>query len=100
MTMSIAFLSSFIAVSASQTINQPQNGRPSTGIFCPPRQASDAAWTEAEAHITMYCQKCRTPLRLDGSLEDLNPAAYDLLVGKAPRPLRPCNLTSSVLTLH
>ena len=30
----------------------------------------------------MYCQKCRTPLRLDGSLEGLNPAAYDLLVGK------------------
>ncbi|KAL2134949.1 hypothetical protein VTI74DRAFT_10270 [Chaetomium olivicolor] len=28
----------------------------------------------------MYCQKCRTPLRLDSSLEDLNPAAYDLLV--------------------
>ena len=30
---------------------------------------------------SMYCQKCRTPLRLDGSLEDLNPAAFDLLVG-------------------
>lgn len=30
----------------------------------------------------MYCQKCRTPLKLDSSLEDLNPAAYDLLVGK------------------
>jgi beclin 1 len=29
----------------------------------------------------MYCQKCRTPLRLDSSLEDLNPAAYDLLIG-------------------
>jgi len=29
----------------------------------------------------MYCQKCRAPLRLDSSLEDLNPAAYDLLVG-------------------
>ncbi|GAB1311049.1 Vacuolar protein sorting-associated protein atg6 [Madurella fahalii] len=28
----------------------------------------------------MYCQKCRTPLKLDSSLEDLNPAAYDLLV--------------------
>ncbi|KAH7320047.1 autophagy protein Apg6-domain-containing protein [Stachybotrys elegans] len=28
----------------------------------------------------MYCQKCRQPLRLDGSLEDLNPAAYDLLL--------------------
>lgn len=29
----------------------------------------------------MYCQKCRTPLKLDGSLEALNPAAFDLLVG-------------------
>lgn len=28
----------------------------------------------------MYCQKCRTSLKLDSSLEDLNPAAYDLLV--------------------
>lgn len=28
----------------------------------------------------MLCQKCRQPLKLDGSLEDLNPAAYDLLV--------------------
>ncbi|EGO52696.1 hypothetical protein NEUTE1DRAFT_91283 [Neurospora tetrasperma FGSC 2508] len=28
----------------------------------------------------MNCQKCRTPLKLDSSLEDLNPAAYDLLV--------------------
>ncbi|EOO00857.1 putative autophagy protein [Phaeoacremonium minimum UCRPA7] len=28
----------------------------------------------------MLCQKCRGPLRLDNSLEDLNPAAYDLLV--------------------
>jgi len=30
----------------------------------------------------MYCQKCRTPLKLDSSLEDLNPAAFDLLVGQ------------------
>lgn len=29
----------------------------------------------------MQCQKCRTPLKLDSSLEDLNPAAFDLLVG-------------------
>lgn len=28
----------------------------------------------------MFCQKCRQPLKLDGSLEDLNPAAYDLLI--------------------
>ncbi|KAK2741896.1 autophagy protein 6 [Myotisia sp. PD_48] len=38
----------------------------------------------------MHCQKCRTALKLDGSLEDLNPAAYDLLVGStgksAPDP--------------
>ncbi|KAH6845295.1 autophagy protein Apg6-domain-containing protein [Chaetomium sp. MPI-CAGE-AT-0009] len=47
----------------------------------------------------MYCQKCRTPLRLDGSLEDLNPAAYDLLVAthsqQAPkRPAAPRTLHS------
>ena len=30
----------------------------------------------------MFCQKCRQPLKLDSSLEDLNPAAYDLLVCK------------------
>ena len=29
----------------------------------------------------MSCQKCRTPLQLDVSLQDLNPAAYDVLVG-------------------
>jgi hypothetical protein len=29
----------------------------------------------------MQCQKCRNPLRLDASLEDLNPAAFKLLVG-------------------
>ncbi len=33
------------------------------------------------ATMTMYCQKCRTPLKLDKSLEDLNPAAFDLLIG-------------------
>ena len=31
---------------------------------------------------TMNCQKCRTPLKLDNSLQDLNPAAFDLLVGQ------------------
>lgn len=30
----------------------------------------------------MSCQKCRTPLQLDASLQDLNPAAYDVLVGR------------------
>jgi len=34
----------------------------------------------------MYCQKCRTPLKLDGSLESLNPAAFDLLVGAHSGP--------------
>ncbi|CAF3515612.1 unnamed protein product [Fusarium graminearum] len=37
----------------------------------------------------MNCQKCRQPLRLDGSLEDLNPAAYDVLVASAsPQTLK------------
>ncbi|KAI1809910.1 APG6-domain-containing protein [Poronia punctata] len=31
----------------------------------------------------MYCQKCRVPLKLDGSLADLNPAAFDLLVASS-----------------
>ncbi|KAH7027674.1 autophagy protein Apg6-domain-containing protein [Microdochium trichocladiopsis] len=31
----------------------------------------------------MYCQKCRTPLKLDSSLAELNPAAFDLLVTSA-----------------
>ncbi|OAA68176.1 autophagy protein [Niveomyces insectorum RCEF 264] len=46
----------------------------------------------------MYCQKCRMPLKLDSSLEDLNPAAYDLLVAAASQSpqkkrsrLRPAN---------
>ncbi|KAK7413236.1 Vacuolar protein sorting-associated protein atg6 [Neonectria punicea] len=45
----------------------------------------------------MTCQKCRQPLKLDGSLEDLNPAAYDLLISssspqtpkKSPAPRAP-----------
>ncbi|KAF5027576.1 hypothetical protein F66182_318 [Fusarium sp. NRRL 66182] len=37
----------------------------------------------------MNCQKCRQPLRLDGSLEDLNPAAYDVLVSStSPQNLK------------
>ncbi|KAG4414309.1 Vacuolar protein-sorting-associated protein 30 [Cadophora malorum] len=36
----------------------------------------------------MYCQKCRTPLKLDSSLEDLNPAAFDLLVGASSQQLK------------
>ncbi|KAI1081967.1 APG6-domain-containing protein [Whalleya microplaca] len=31
----------------------------------------------------MYCQKCRSPLKLDGSLGELNPAAFDLLVASS-----------------
>ncbi|KAL2818143.1 autophagy protein Apg6-domain-containing protein [Aspergillus granulosus] len=35
----------------------------------------------------MFCQKCRTPLKLDGSLEPLNPAAFDLLIGSTGKTL-------------
>lgn len=31
--------------------------------------------------LIMNCQKCRVPLKLDNSLQDLTPATYDLLVG-------------------
>lgn len=30
----------------------------------------------------MYCQKCRTPIRLDDSLDNLNPASFKILVGE------------------
>ena len=32
-------------------------------------------------HSVMTCQKCRAPLKLDQSLESLNPASFDLLIG-------------------
>lgn len=32
----------------------------------------------------LYCQKCRTPLKLDSSLEDLNPASFKILADAAP----------------
>ncbi|OJD24268.1 hypothetical protein ACJ73_04373 [Blastomyces percursus] len=35
----------------------------------------------------MYCQNCRTALKVDGSLEDLNPAAFDLLIGSTGKSL-------------
>ncbi|KXG52181.1 Beclin family [Penicillium griseofulvum] len=35
----------------------------------------------------MYCQKCRTPLKLDGSIESLNPAAFDLLSNSTGKTL-------------
>jgi beclin len=45
----------------------------------------------------MYCQKCRIPLKLDGSLQDLNPAAFDLLIGSAGKSL-PDNSTNTRLS--
>ena len=33
---------------------------------------------------TLYCQKCRTPLKLDSSLDDLNPASFKILADAAP----------------
>lgn len=48
----------------------------------------------------MYCQKCRTPLKLDSSLEDLNPAAYDLLVGKDVSRLGRHDAAQSIRCAH
>ncbi|KAK5689727.1 Vacuolar protein sorting-associated protein atg6 [Elasticomyces elasticus] len=33
---------------------------------------------------TLHCQKCRTPLRVDSSLQDLNPASFKILADAAP----------------
>jgi hypothetical protein len=29
----------------------------------------------------LYCQKCRTPIDIDASIDQLNPAAFKLLTG-------------------
>ncbi|KAJ5347910.1 uncharacterized protein N7506_001163 [Penicillium brevicompactum] len=42
----------------------------------------------------MYCQKCRTPLKLDGSIESLNPAAFELLSNSTGRTLSDGALSS------
>ncbi|KAL8742539.1 MAG: hypothetical protein Q9190_004992 [Brigantiaea leucoxantha] len=42
----------------------------------------------------MNCQKCRTPLKLDNSLQDLNSAAFDLLVGSSSQSIEPSSITS------
>ena len=47
----------------------------SEGLLAPSVQGSSFR------RCKMYCQKCRIPLRLDPSLEDLNPTSFDLLVG-------------------
>ncbi|KAG0154519.1 hypothetical protein PDIDSM_87 [Penicillium digitatum] len=43
----------------------------------------------------MHCQKCRTPLKLDGSVESLNPAAFDLLSNSAGKTLSDTGAVSS-----
>ncbi|KGO45902.1 Beclin family [Penicillium expansum] len=43
----------------------------------------------------MYCQKCRTPLKLDGSVESLNPAAFDLLSNSTGKTLSDTGAASS-----
>ncbi|KAL8714792.1 MAG: hypothetical protein Q9220_001305 [cf. Caloplaca sp. 1 TL-2023] len=42
----------------------------------------------------MNCQKCRTPLKLDSSLQDLYPAALDLLTGSSGHSVEPTTSTS------
>jgi beclin 1 len=32
----------------------------------------------------LSCQKCRAPLKIDGTLEDLNPASFKILADAAP----------------
>lgn len=32
----------------------------------------------------LACQKCRTPIDIDASIDQLNPAAFKLLTGTAP----------------
>ncbi|KAL8858031.1 MAG: hypothetical protein Q9178_005492 [Gyalolechia marmorata] len=42
----------------------------------------------------MNCQKCRTPLKLDSSLQELHPSAVDLLTGSRAHAVEPTTNTS------
>ncbi|KAI4280021.1 MAG: hypothetical protein L6R38_004782 [Xanthoria sp. 2 TBL-2021] len=42
----------------------------------------------------MNCQKCRTPLKLDSSLQDLHPSAAELLTGSSGHAVEPTTATS------
>ncbi|KAI4122463.1 MAG: hypothetical protein LQ338_005806 [Usnochroma carphineum] len=42
----------------------------------------------------MNCQKCRAPLKLDSSLQDLSPSAVDLLTGSRGQTIEPSTSTS------
>ncbi|KAI4144059.1 MAG: hypothetical protein L6R39_004336 [Caloplaca ligustica] len=44
----------------------------------------------------MNCQKCRAPLKLDGSLQDLSPSAFDLLTGSRGHIVEPTTSTSRI----
>ncbi|KAL5336711.1 autophagy protein Apg6-domain-containing protein [Aspergillus crustosus] len=46
----------------------------------------------------MQCQNCRTPLKLDGSIESLNPAAFDLLIGSTGKTVPDYSSGSSRLS--
>jgi hypothetical protein len=48
-------------------------------------------------HPLMTCQNCKSPLKLDSSLEDLNPAAFDLLIGLLSYLLPRFNLLTCLL---
>lgn len=49
------------------------------------------------AREALFCQKCRAPLQLDPSLDTLNPATFDILVGECEHRHRHrfCDATSS-----
>ncbi|OAP60341.1 hypothetical protein AYL99_05343 [Fonsecaea erecta] len=47
----------------------------------------------------MYCQKCRQPVRFDSSLENINPASFDLLVASTGKS-QLNNVTSSISRMN
>ncbi|EXJ66914.1 uncharacterized protein A1O5_10109 [Cladophialophora psammophila CBS 110553] len=47
----------------------------------------------------MYCQKCRQPVRFDSSLENINPASFDLLVASTGKS-QLSSLTSTISRMN
>lgn len=72
---------------------KPYNRRISLNVVARPRRLickepnNNAMANDKKSH-GLYCQKCRTPIDIDASIDQLNPAAFKLLTGMVSQTLQ------------
>jgi hypothetical protein len=85
-TIKASYIFHLIVSSTSSNLHLPDPCTIRSFYLCTNRTFSH---TPVRAYIVictsiMYCQKCRTPLKLDSSLDHLNPSSFKILVGVYP----------------